>query len=58
MKIIITADEAINLGLWAKLCEVKGLNPWAISEGIIVGHYEITLTEEEANKIGLHIKKE
>lgn len=53
MKIIVTADEAITYRFWDKLCDLKGINVWAVSEGLMDGDHEITLTVEEAQKLGV-----
>lgn len=53
MKVIITADEALNLGIWDNLCKIKGLNVWAIKEGLMDSDEEIVLNKEEATKLGL-----
>jgi hypothetical protein len=53
MQIIITAREALNRGIWDDVCELKGINPWALNEGLMSSKDEITLTQEEAKKLGL-----
>ena len=53
MKIILTAGEAINKGIWDKICELKGYNPWCVNEGLMDSDDEIKLTSKEAKKIGL-----
>lgn len=53
MKVIITPDEAFERGIWDKLCELKGFNPYAVSEGLIEGTEEITLSYEEAKELNL-----
>lgn len=53
MKIIITTEEALDLGIWDWLCKVKGLGEWALNEGTMSPQHEFTLTEEEAIKLGL-----
>lgn len=57
MKILITVEEAINKGIWTGICEIKGINEWAIKPGSIDIHEKIELTEEEARGLGL-INKE
>lgn len=54
MEITITAREALNKGIWDDLCDLKGINVWAINEGMMDDTEEITLTEEEAKALGLH----
>ena len=53
MKLIITAEEALNKGIWDKLCDLKGINVWAINEGMMDSTDEIALTEEEARELGI-----
>jgi len=58
MKIIITANEAIDLGIWDNICTIKGINPFAVNEGMISGDDEITLNEKEAAEFKLVKKTE
>ena len=53
MKLIITPEEARAKGVWDKLCDIKGMNVWAIIEGLIDSNAEIVLTEDEARNLGL-----
>lgn len=53
MKIIITTSEALNRGIWDDVCDLKGINVYAISEGQMDDTEEIVLTEEEAKTLGL-----
>jgi len=53
VKLIITAREALDRGIWDKLCNFKGINRWAINEGLIDDDDEIVLTEGEARSLGL-----
>ena len=53
MKVVVTVRDIIERGLWEKVCELKGLNGWAVAEGLIDEDDEIVLTEEEAKEIGL-----
>jgi len=52
MKYIITANDALERGCWDKLCEMFGINPWAMSEGLMESTEEFTLTEKQAKKLG------
>ena len=58
MKIIITANEAIDLGIWDNICAIKGINRFAVNEGMISGDDEITLNEKEAVEFKLVKKTE
>ena len=53
MKIIITADEAMDKRIWEEICNLKGYNPWCVNEGLMDDDYEISLTEKEAVKLNL-----
>lgn len=53
MKIIITAREALDEGVWEELCDLKGINPRAINEGLMDDTSKFTLTEEEAKQLHL-----
>ena len=57
MRIIITAGEALDKGIWDDLCDLKGINIWAINEGMMDDTEEIALTEEEAKALSLHPSK-
>ena len=51
MKLIITAREALDKGVWDKLCDIKGWDVWAINEGLMDSDEEITLTDDEAREL-------
>ena len=53
MKIIITAEEAMDKGIWEEICEIKGYNPWCVNEGLMDDDYEISLTEKEGKEFNL-----
>lgn len=53
MDIIITAQEALDKHVWGELCDLKGINPWAINEGLMQPSHEIHLTLEEAQSLGI-----
>ena len=58
MEIIITAQEALDRGLWDDLCKIKGINPYAITEGIMDRTTPISLNTEEAVKLRLIILRQ
>ena len=35
MNTLLTVRQIMDLGLWDKVCEYKGINPWALNEGLI-----------------------
>ncbi len=53
MKVIVTAREALDGGYWLELCDIKGINEWVISEGLMDDSEEIELTAEEVETIGV-----
>jgi len=53
MKIVVTAQELLDKGLWGDACELLGLNEWAVNEGLMDSDEELTLTEEQAKTLGL-----
>jgi hypothetical protein len=53
IKVIITAGEAIDSGIWGKLCNMRGINVYAVSEGLMNEDEKIVLTEKEAAQLGI-----
>ena len=53
MYCVITAREAFDKGIWEDLCRIKGINEWAVNEGLMNDSEEIRLTEEEARELGI-----
>ena len=47
MKLLITVRELIDMGIWEKVCDMKGINPYALSEGLMSEDEEIELSPEE-----------
>jgi len=43
----ITPREALLLGIWGEVADVKGINVWAIKEGLIDEDEEIEITVEQ-----------
>jgi hypothetical protein len=54
MKIVLTAREAEDHGIWSELCELSGYNAYALREGMDEDT-KIELTLEQAEKLGLVI---
>ena len=52
MRIILTAKEIMDLGLWSRTCDRKGFNPYAVNEGLIESNDDLEFTEDEAIEIG------
>ena len=53
MKLIIKAGEALDYGWWERICDLKGINVWAINEGLMDREDTIELTSEEMEKLGI-----
>ncbi len=53
MIIAITAGEALDKGFWDRICDIKGINVWAIHEGLMDRTELLSLSEKEARTIGL-----
>ena len=56
MKVKVSIREAMNsnlLGGFDKFCEITGLNPWAVNEGLATGDEAYEITIEEAQECGL-----
>lgn len=57
MKYVITPRELMDKGIWMDYCEATGTNEWAVNEGLMESDEELTLTQEQAEKIGLVPRK-
>ena len=53
MKIILTVKELVELGLWERAADKKGIEVWSLNEGIIDENEPIELTKEEAEDLGI-----
>jgi len=49
MKVVITAREAMDRGVWDQVCDLKGLNPWCVNEG---APSDMEITRNEADDKG------
>ncbi len=52
MRIIVTAKELVDKGIWDKSCDITGYNPYSLREGMDLGT-EIEFTEEQAIRLDL-----
>lgn len=52
MKVIVTASELIDRGVWDDYCEKHGINVWAVNEGLMDSDHEIELSQKEARQYG------
>lgn len=51
--VTVTVEFLMNLGVWGNACEVLGINPWAANEGLASTTDTLTMTLDQAHKIGL-----
>ncbi len=52
MRVIVTAEEIQDRGVWDEFCEKHGINVWAVNEGLMDSDEEFILSEEEAKSYG------
>jgi hypothetical protein len=53
----LTLGEILHNFDWDKACEVIGLNPWCLNEGLACSDDEIELTDDQAREIGILPKR-
>ena len=53
MKIVVTAGEIEEMGVWDQFCEMMGLNPWCRNEGSCTSETEFSLTAEQAREMSI-----
>lgn len=53
MKISVTAGEINDRGLWERLCDLTGLDYYAMNDGRMDSSHEIILTASQARALGL-----
>lgn len=53
MKYVLTASEIMDRRVWDTFCELRGINVWAVNEGLMDSDEEFTLTEDEAAALGI-----
>ena len=53
MRILVTASELIEHGLWDDFCEKRGYNVWAVNEGLMDSDEEFSFSRAEAMDLGL-----
>ena len=56
MEIVVTIKEVLDCGNFGKFCEITGLNPWCLNEGLADGSEKYTLTPEQAKECSLMTK--
>ena len=53
MVISFTVNELIDKDVWELVCKMKGINVWAVNEGLMKGSERIAFSEQEAKNLGL-----
>ena len=53
MEIVVTARQLLDKNMWGHFCELRDMNEWAINEGLMDDTERLSLTEEEAIKLGI-----
>jgi hypothetical protein len=48
-----TAGSLLDKGAWEQACDMLGLNPWAVNEGLLDRDERLTFTIEQARELGL-----
>jgi hypothetical protein len=52
MKVVVTAEDLIDRGVWETFCEEKGFNVWAVNEGLMDSSDEFVLCPDDARRYG------
>lgn len=47
MPVVLTAEEILNSGQWDRFCAQRGINPWAINEGLMDKREEFVFSDDE-----------
>ena len=55
MKLILTAGEIMELGIWEDVCDLKGIHLYALNEGRMDAKEEIEFDEDEMTEIGIRV---
>jgi hypothetical protein len=58
MKYVLSASELMDRGLWLEFCELRGINEWAVNEGMMDSDEEFVFSEDEAATLGLIARKD
>ena len=53
MEIVLTVRELLDRDIWEAVCELKGINPWALKKGLLEDAERITLSEKDARDLFL-----
>ncbi|QNR70539.1 hypothetical protein IAQ67_29415 (plasmid) [Paenibacillus peoriae] len=55
MKIIFTASELVERGLWNNYCTLMDFDHYIAADGRVTEDEEFILTEEQLNSLGLYV---
>ena len=58
MEVRIAAGELLDRLVWERACDMLGLNPRAVNEGLMDSGDKVTLTLEQAAELGLLVPRE
>lgn len=53
MNVQLTPEEAMERGLWDKICDMKGWDPFVVKEGLMQSYEVFDLREDQAEELGL-----
>ena len=53
MIISMTVRELIDKDLWEMVCHIKGINLYAVNEGVMRSDERIAFSTEEAKRLGI-----
>lgn len=53
MEIKIRPYELFDRGIWDEYCKLTGTKVYAVNEGLIDAEESLTLTEDQAKKLGI-----
>lgn len=55
LKVTATVKELMDAGVWDEVCDLLGLNPWAVNEGLMDSSESLTFTPTQSlfERLGL-----
>ena len=55
LSLTVTAKDLLSMSLWEDFCNLRGINPYAISEGLMEEEEIIYLNSAEIKSLGIEI---
>ena len=55
MSVMLTFREILDAGVWEEFCQLKGLNPWCLNEGLASSDETCILSAEDCQKLRLSV---